>query len=97
MFVRNLKGVEIDERDFAKAPLSADELREIFGDRDPRDFLSTRSPAYKAKGLAGKSLTPDDAIALMAKDPNLIKRPLVIAGKEIITGFDRDRLGKLGN
>lgn len=96
MFVRNLKGIEIDERDYAKAPLSADELREIFHDRDPREFLSTRSPAYKAMGLAGKSLTPDDAIALMAKDPNLLKRPLVIAGKEIIAGFDRERLSQLG-
>ena len=43
-------------------------------------------------GLAGKSLTPPQALALMAKEPNLIKRPIVIAGKEIIAGFDRDRL-----
>jgi Spx/MgsR family transcriptional regulator len=95
-FVRNLKGLEIDERDYAKTPLTADELREIFRDHDPRDFLSTRSPAYKAMGLAGKSLTRDQAIALMVKDSNLLRRPLVIAGKEIIAGFDRDRLGKLG-
>ena len=96
MFVRNLKGIEIDERDYARNPLTADELREIFGDHDPREFLSTKSPAYKAMGLAGKSLTADDAIALMAKDSNLLRRPLVIAGKEIIAGFDRERLGKLG-
>ncbi len=95
MFVRKLDGIEIDERDFAKAPLSADELQEIFRDHDPREFLSTRSPTYKALGLAGKSLTRDDAIALMVKDSNLLRRPLVIAGKEIIVGFDRQRLGKV--
>ena len=43
-------------------------------------------------GLAGKSLTPQQALALMAKEPNLIKRPIVVAGKEMIAGFDRDRL-----
>ena len=95
MFVRKLDGIEIDERDFAKAPFTADELREIFRDRDPREFLNPRSPAYKAMGLAGKSLSPDDAIALMVKESNLLKRPLVIAGKEMIAGFDRDRLAKL--
>ncbi len=94
-FLRNLGGVELDERDYAKAPFTVDELRAIFKDRDPRDYLNPRSPAYKAMGLAGKSLTRDDAIALMLRDSNLLKRPLVIAGKDIITGFDRDRLASL--
>jgi arsenate reductase (glutaredoxin) len=94
-FLRNLGGLELDERDYAKAPFTADELRAIFKDRDPRDYLNPRSPAYKALGLAGKSLTADDAIALMLRDSNLLKRPLLIAGKEIITGFDRDRFASL--
>ena len=85
-------GVELDERDYAKAPLSAAELKDLFAGRDPRDFLNTRSPAFKAMGLAGKSLTPAQALALMAKEPNLIKRPIVIAGKEMIAGFDRERM-----
>jgi arsenate reductase-like glutaredoxin family protein len=90
--LRDDLGAELDERDYAKSPLSAAELKDLFAGRDPRDFLSTRSPTFKAMGLAGKSLTPAQTIALMAKDPNLIKRPLVIAGKEIIAGFDRDKL-----
>jgi arsenate reductase-like glutaredoxin family protein len=85
-------GIDLDERDYAKAPLSTAELKDLFAGRDPRDFLNSRSPAFKAMALAGKSLTPDQALALMAKEPNLIKRPIVVAGKEIIAGFDRDRL-----
>jgi arsenate reductase len=85
-------GVELDERDYAKAPLTTAELKDLFAGRDPRDFLNARSPAFKAMGLAGKSLTPPQALALMAKEPNLIKRPIVITGKEMIAGFDRDRL-----
>ena len=85
-------GAELDERDYAKVPLSAAELKELFAGRDPREFINPRSPAFKAMGLAGKSLTPEQALALMAKEPNLIKRPIAIAGKEMIAGFDRDRL-----
>jgi arsenate reductase len=85
-------GAELDERDYAKIALSAAELRDLFADRDPRDFLNPRSPAFKAMGLAGKTLSREQAIALMVKEPNLIKRPLVIAGKQMIAGFDRDRL-----
>ena len=85
-------GLELDERDYAKAPLTMAELKELFAGRDPRDFLNTRSQAFKAMGLAGKSLTPPQALALMAKEPNLIKRPIVVAGKEMIAGFDRERM-----
>jgi arsenate reductase-like glutaredoxin family protein len=90
--LRNDLGAELDERDYAKAPLNATELKQLFAGRDPREFLNPRSPAFQAMNLAGKSLPPDQAIALMAKDPNLIKRPLIIAGKQIIAGFDRDQL-----
>ena len=90
--MRNDLGAELDERDYAKSPLSATELKELFADRDPRDFLNQRSPAFKAMNLSGKSLTSQQALALMAKEPNLIKRPLTIAGKQLIAGFDRDEL-----
>jgi arsenate reductase-like glutaredoxin family protein len=90
--LRNDLGVELDERDYAKVPLSASELKELFAGRDPRDFLNARSPAFKAMGLTGKSLTAEQALALMAKEPNLIKRPIVVAGKEMLAGFDRERL-----
>jgi arsenate reductase (glutaredoxin) len=92
--LRNDLGVELDERDYAKSPLSRAELEDLFGGRDPRDFINPKSPAFKALELKGKPLTPDRAIALMAQEPKLIKRPLVIAGKTIIAGFDREALRK---
>jgi arsenate reductase-like glutaredoxin family protein len=42
-------------------------------------------------GLRGKTLTSAAALRLMTEEPNLIKRPLVILGRTIIAGFDRDR------
>ena len=90
--MRDELGVDLDERDYAKNPLSAAELKELFAGLDPRDFINPKSPAFKAMGLKGKALTAAEAIKLMASEPNLIKRPLVIAGKSIIAGFDRERL-----
>lgn len=92
--MRNDLGVELDERDYAKNPLSEAELKHLFDDAglDPRDFLNPKSPAYKQKGLAGKILSASAALKLMASDLNLIKRPLVIAGKTVVAGFDRERL-----
>lgn len=87
--------VALDERDYARSPLSVGELKSLFAGRDPREFLNPKSPAFKAMGLAGKKLTADDTLSLMAKEPNLIKRPLTIARGEIVAGFDRDRLRKL--
>jgi Spx/MgsR family transcriptional regulator len=94
-FLRDELRVELDERNYAKQPLGAAELKALFARRDPRDFLNPKSPAFKAMGLKGKNLTKTEALALMAKEPNLIKRPLVVAGGEIVAGFDRERLRAL--
>ena len=90
--MRKELGAELDERDYARAALTADELTKLFAGRDPRDFINQRSQAFKKLGLAGKSLTQAQAIALMVKEPNLLKRPLVVVGNEIVAGFDRERL-----
>jgi arsenate reductase len=84
--------VDLDEHDYARRPLEAAELRELFKGRDPREFLNPRSPAYKSRQLAGKTISPDEAVRLMVEDPNLLKRPIVAAGREIVAGFDRQRL-----
>lgn len=90
--MRNDLGVELDERDYAKQPLSEVELKALFKERDPRDYLNPKSPAFKSMELKGKALTPEQAFKLMAQEPNLIKRPLIISGRTIIAGFDRERL-----
>jgi arsenate reductase-like glutaredoxin family protein len=84
--------MELDERDYGKEPLGLAELKELFKGVDPRDYMNPNSPAFKTLGLKGKALNADQALKLMAQEPNLIKRPLLIAGKTIIAGFDRDRM-----
>ena len=90
--MRNELAVELDERDYAKQPLNETELKDLFKAVDSRDYINPKSPAFKSLNLKGKTLTPEQALKLMVQEPNLIKRPLTIAGRKIVAGFDRDRL-----
>jgi arsenate reductase-like glutaredoxin family protein len=90
--LRDRLKVALDERDFAKQPLSAAELKRLFAGCDPREFLSTKSPTFRAMRLDANKLSAAAALKLMAKEPNLIKRPLTVVGRKIIAGFDRDAL-----
>ncbi len=82
-------------RDLDKARLSIEELDQLIGDRDYRKFLNTRNALYRERKMAKNPPTRDEALRLMAKEPNLIRRPVVIHGKEIVLGFDEEALCKL--
>jgi len=36
-----------------------------------------------------------EALRLMSENPNLIKRPILVKGREIVLGFDEPALGGL--
>jgi arsenate reductase-like glutaredoxin family protein len=42
-----------------------------------------------------KPPSKDEAIQLMLKDPNLLKRPVIIKGKKKFTGFNEAELKEL--
>ena len=92
--MRNDLNLELDERDYAKQPLSEAELKDLFKTVDARDYINPKSPVFKTMNLKNKTLTTEQALKLMAKEPNLIKRPLTISGRKIVAGFDRDALRK---
>jgi arsenate reductase-like glutaredoxin family protein len=49
--------------------------------------VSTRSPVFKTRPLPKSK---KEAIDLMMAQPNLIKRPILIAGSKVTFGFDKD-------
>jgi arsenate reductase-like glutaredoxin family protein len=49
--------------------------------------ISTRSPAFKARGLDVGKLSKAEAIKLMLEDVNLIRRPLVLKEKKAVFGY----------
>jgi arsenate reductase (glutaredoxin) len=80
--------LKFDSRDLDKQPLSESELDELIGARDYKDFLNARNELYRERKMAEKPPSRAEAIKLMSKTPNLIRRPLLVQGSRIIIGFD---------
>jgi arsenate reductase (glutaredoxin) len=80
--------LDFDSRDLDKQPLSESELDKLIGARDYKGFLNSRNDLYRERGMAQKPPTRSEAINLMSKTPNLIRRPLLVRGSQIIIGFD---------
>ena len=88
-------GVELESRDLDKQRLTADELEELIGDRDYKEFLNTRNELYRTRNMKDHPPSRAEAIQLMAKEPNLIRRPVVMRGTQMVLGFDERAYRKL--
>ena len=58
-------------------------------------FLNPRNDLYREKKMKEHPPSRAEAIKLMAKEPNLIRRPVVIRGGQIVLGYDEEALKKL--
>jgi arsenate reductase (glutaredoxin) len=88
-------GAELDSRDLDKERLSEAELDKLIAARDHKQFLNPRNELYRTKNMKEKPPTRAEAIKLMAEVPNLIRRPVVIRGDQIVLGFDEESFKKL--
>ena len=89
------EGIELEFRDVNKERLTAEELDRLIGERDYREFLNPRNELYRERNMKEKPPSRAEALKLMAAEPNLIRRPVVIAGKQIILGYDEPKLRAL--
>jgi arsenate reductase len=87
--------VEFESRDLNKQSMSAAELDELIGKRGYKEFLNTRNELYRERKMKENPPSRTEAIQLMAKEPNLIRRPIVVNGAQIILGFDEEAYRKL--
>jgi arsenate reductase-like glutaredoxin family protein len=88
-------GAELESRDLDTQPLSEKELDDLIGARDYKPFLNPRNELYRERNMAEKTPSRAEAIRLMSKNPNLVKRPVVVRGKQIILGLDESAYRKL--
>ena len=86
---------EFEEREYGKQPLTEAELREIIGEEPIAKYLNSRTPLYRERNMKQKPPSVDEAIRLMLKDPNLLKRPVIIKGRKKLTGFNEAELRTL--
>jgi nitrogenase-associated protein len=64
-------------------------LRTFFGKLAVRTWFNNSAPAIKQGEIEPENLAEHEALALMAKNPLLIRRPLMQVGDSVMAGFDQ--------
>jgi arsenate reductase-like glutaredoxin family protein len=80
----------VEQIDITKTPPSRAFLEEHIDRERYLEFVSTRSPIFKARPLPGSK---EEAIDLMMANPNLIRRPILVQGSKVTFGFDKKAYG----
>ena len=88
-------GFDLHFRNLDKERLSADELEKLIGDRDHREFLNTRNKLYRQRNMKEHPPNRAEAIRIMVGEPNLIRRPVIVAGGRIVLGFNQEKIDRL--
>ena len=87
------RGLEARVIRYLESPPTADELRSVvkkLGIR-PEQLVRRNEVTYKAK-YAGRTLTDDEWIEAMVRDPILMERPIVIEGNRAVIGRPPERV-----
>jgi len=88
-------GFQLYFRDLAKEKLSSTELEKLIGRRDHTQFLNPRNELYREKNMKENLPSRKEAVRMMAKEPNLIRRPVIVAGGRVVVGFDENGIARL--
>lgn len=78
--------VAYEGREMNTAPLTADDLDRLIGDRDLKPFLNTHNARYRELGWAKSPPDRATAIAEMAETNNLLRRPVLVVGDTVVVG-----------
>jgi arsenate reductase-like glutaredoxin family protein len=89
-------GIELDEVNYAKTGLDEKTVRAIVAAAGSVGaVLNTRHAIAKEKGWVDTPPDVDTFAKAVAKEPNLLRRPILMIGKKVIVGFDRAAYAKL--
>jgi arsenate reductase len=86
--------VKVQEIDLNQG-LSESDLDALIGTRDYLKFLNFRNELYRERKMKTNPPSRAEAIKLMSKLPNLIRRPFLVQGAKIALGFDEDQFREL--
>jgi arsenate reductase (glutaredoxin) len=97
--VRLLKerGMEFEAINYYETPVSEADLRVLLKKLGltAREILRKDEPVAKQLGIGKKDFSDEELIALMAKHPDLIQRPIVVRGDQAVLGRPLENVEKL--
>lgn len=81
---------------YVEEPLSAKELKQLLQQAGlrPQDALRTKEAAYR-EHVAGRNLTDDQIIQILAEHSELLQRPIVVRGNKAVLARPVDKLAEL--
>lgn len=81
-------GHQLEVRNLLTHPWTAATLRPFFGTKPVKDWFNLSSPKVKSGEIDPARFSPEEALALMVREPLLVRRPLMQVGEERRSGFD---------
>lgn len=87
---------DLEIREYIKNGITEDELREIVLKTNipPSKLVRTQEDYFK-KELKGKSFTDDEWIKIIAENPKLLKRPVVLTRHKAVIGDPPENIDRL--
>lgn len=87
-------GVDAEVRPIVEVPPTAEELVDWIAKskRPVRKWLNTSGQSYRAMGKPKFDAAKDEEILRwLTQDGKLVKRPVVVAGNDVLVGFDEEQ------
>ncbi len=89
--------MDFESINYTDTPLSVNGLRDLLhrAALTPKEVLRTNEVAYR-EHVAGKNLSGEELLQIMAKHPELLQRPIVVNGNKAVLARPIERLKHLG-
>ena len=91
------RGVKVESVNYIESPLSATDLKDLLrrADLKPQEAIRKNEPAYR-QFVAGKNLSDDELLQVIADHPELLQRPIVVREEKVALARPIENLSKLG-
>ncbi|MEO1769365.1 transcriptional regulator Spx [Candidatus Enterococcus ferrettii] len=85
-------GLDFKERNIFSEPLTKNEIKEILSltETGTEEIISTRSKVYEKLAIDLDDLSFNELVALIEKNPGLLRRPIMTDGKRLQVGYNED-------
>lgn len=86
--------LEFIEKNINKACLNEDEVRYLLKrtENGSDDLISTRSRIIKESDIDIEDMSTSDLVKFIKENPTVLKRPIIIDGYEMQTGYDEEQI-----
>lgn len=67
--------------------ITVEQLDRLIGDRDHTLFLNPKNEMYRERNMKEKPPARAEALKLIAQNPSLLRRPILVKGSRMWLGF----------